>query len=127
MSRHDERDELAFVPEQLRGKRFGKEPHAYSSDVAKFSATLALRRNGQITLPSEVRRRMRASEGDVFVAEVRTPDEIVLRKKSLVDASQVYFWTDEWQRGEREAREDIRRGRVKRFRSAKAFISDLKR
>jgi len=95
--------------------------------MAKFSATLTLRRNGQITLPSEVRRRMRASEGDVFVAEVRTPDEIVLRKKSLVDASQVYFWTDEWQRGEREAREDIRRGRVKRFRSVKALISDLRR
>ena len=94
--------------------------------MAKFSATLTLRRNGQITLPSEVRRRMRASEGDVFVAEVRTPDEIVLRKKSLVDSSQVYFWTDDWQRGEREAQEDIRRGRVKRFRSAKALISDLK-
>jgi len=67
--------------------------------MAKASAVLTLRRNGQITLPSEVRRRMRASEGDVFVAEVRTPDELVLRKKSLVDASQAYFWTDEWQRG----------------------------
>jgi antitoxin PrlF len=95
--------------------------------MAKASTVLTLRRNGQITLPSEVRRRMHASEGDVFVAEVRTPDEIVLRKKSLVDASQAYFWTDEWQRGEREAQEDIQRGRVKRFRSAKALISDLKR
>ena len=95
--------------------------------MAKSSAILTLRRNGQITLPSEVRRRMHASEGDVFVAEVRTPDEIVLRKKSLVDASQAYFRTDEWQRGEREAQEDIQRGRVKRFRSAKALISDLKR
>jgi len=70
--------------------------------LAKTTAILTLRRNGQITLPSEVRRRMRASEGDVFVAEVRT-DEIVLRKKSLVDSSQAYFRTDEWQRGEREA------------------------
>ncbi len=95
--------------------------------MPKSSAILTLRRNGQITLPSEVRRHMRASEGDVFVAEVRSPDEIVLRKKSLVDASQAYFWTDEWQRGEHQAQEDIRHGRVKRFRSAKALISDLKR
>ena len=95
--------------------------------MAKASPVLTLRRNGQITLPSEVRRRMRASEGDVFVAEVRAPDEIVLRKKSLVDASQAYFWTDEWQRGEREAQDDVRRRRVKRIRSAKALISDLKR
>ena len=95
--------------------------------MTKASPVLTLRRNGQITLPSEVRRRMHVSEGDVFVAEVRAPDEIILRKKSLVDASQAYFWTDEWQRGEREAQEDIRRRRVKRFRSAKALISDLKR
>jgi AbrB family looped-hinge helix DNA binding protein len=95
--------------------------------MPKFTAVLTLRRNGQLTLPAEVRRRLRASEGDVFLAEVRDADEVVLRRKRLVDASQAYFWTDEWQRGEREAREDIRRGRVKRFRSAKTLITDLKR
>lgn len=95
--------------------------------MAKTPAILTLRRNGQITLPAEVRRRMHATEGDVFLAEVRDDDEIVLRKKSLVDASQAYFWTDQWQHGEREAQEDIRRGRVKRFRSAKALVADLQR
>jgi hypothetical protein len=50
--------------------------------------------------------------GDVFVAEVRDPNQIVLRRQSLVDASQAYFWTDEWQRGERKAQEDIGRERV---------------
>src|SRR5687768_11009841 len=88
---------------------------------------LTLRHNGQITLPADIRRRMRATDGDVFLAEVRDEDEIVLRKKSLVDASQAYFWTEAWQRGEREAQEDIRAGRVKRFRSAKALVADLKR
>ncbi len=95
--------------------------------MAKSSAILTLRRNGQITLPAEVRRRARASEGDVFLAEVRDSDEIVLRKKSLVDASQAYSWTDEWQRGEREAQEDIRRKGVTRFRPATALVADLKR
>jgi len=95
--------------------------------MAKPSAILTLRRNGQLTLPADIRRRMHATDGDVFLAEVRDDDEIVLRKKSLVDASQAYFWTDEWQRGEHEAQEDIQRRRVKRFRSAKALIADLKR
>jgi AbrB family looped-hinge helix DNA binding protein len=95
--------------------------------MAKTPAILTLRRNGQITLPADVRRRIRATEGDVFLAEVRDDNEIVLRKKSLVDASQAYFWTDEWQRGEREAQDDIRRGRTKRFRSAKALVTDLQR
>jgi len=71
--------------------------------MARSSPNLTLRRHGQITLPAEVRRRVGASEGDAFVAEVRDADQIVLRKKSLVDASQSYFWTVEWPRGEREA------------------------
>ena len=78
---------------------------------------LTLRRNGQITLPAEVRRLASASEGDVFLAEVRDADEIVLRKKKLVDASRSYFWTDAWQQGEQEAQENIRHARTKRFRS----------
>jgi AbrB family looped-hinge helix DNA binding protein len=95
--------------------------------MARSTALLTVRRNGQLTLPADVRRRARVAEGDVFLAEVRDPDEIVLRKKSLVDASQAYFWTAAWQRGEREAQDDIRRGRTKRFRSAKALVADLKR
>jgi len=97
------------------------------NDMARSATVLTLRRNGQLTLPAEIRRRVKATEGDLFLAEVRDPDEIVLRRKSLVDASQAYFWTEEWQRGEREATEDIKRGRVKRFRSAKALIADLER
>jgi bifunctional DNA-binding transcriptional regulator/antitoxin component of YhaV-PrlF toxin-antitoxin module len=80
--------------------------------VAKPSVVLARRRNRQITLPLELRRRLRVTAGDVFVAEVRDPNQIVLRRQSLVDASQAYFWTDEWQRGERKAQEDIGRERV---------------
>lgn len=95
--------------------------------MARASEVVTLRRNGQLTLPAGLRKKIRTSEGDVFVAEVRGPDEIVLRRKQLIDASQAYFWTEEWQEGEREAQKDIRRGRVKRFRSAKALISDLKR
>ncbi len=40
---------------------------------------------------------------------------------------QGYFWTEAWQRGEREATADIRAGRTKRTRSAKALVTDLKR
>lgn len=95
--------------------------------MAKASEVVTLRRNGQLTLPADLRKKIRAADGDVFVAEVRGADEIVLRRKQLIDASQAYFWTPEWQEGEREAQADIRRGRLKRFRSAKALIADLKR
>jgi len=95
--------------------------------MSRETRVVTLRRNGQLTLPAEVRKRARAAPGDLFVAEVTTPDVIVLRRQRLVDASQEYFWSERWQEGEREAEEDIRRGRVKRFTSAKALITDLKR
>jgi hypothetical protein len=42
-----------------------------------------------------------------------------------VDASQAYFWTEEWQTGERKADEDIKAGRVKRFKSAADAVKYL--
>jgi hypothetical protein len=45
--------------------------------------------------------------------------------KKLVDKSQAYFWTRKWQEGEREADQDIKAGRVKKFDSVEELISDL--
>jgi len=89
------------------------------------SRIVSLRANGQVTIPAEIRAQAHARPGDLFVAEV-TDDAIVLRRKQLIDADQAYFWTEEWQRGEREATEDIKHGRYKSFRSARALIADLR-
>ena len=45
--------------------------------------------------------------------------------KKLVDKSQAYFWTRKWQKGEKEAAEDIKAGRVKTFDSVDELIKDL--
>ena len=87
---------------------------------------MTLRPNGQLTLPAELRSKARAEPGDIFVADVED-GVIMLRPKKLIDASQAYFWTEEWQAGEREAAEDIAKGRTKRFRSAEELIRDLHR
>ena len=42
------------------------------------------------------------------------------------DADTAYFWTPEWQAGEREADEDIREGRLTRFDDADAAIRHLR-
>ena len=63
----------------------------------------------------------------MFIAEVTANEDIVLRRRRLVDAGQAYFWTDSWQKGEREAQADIRAGRTKRFKTAKGLIADLER
>ena len=45
--------------------------------------------------------------------------------KKIVDKSQAYFWTKQWQEGEKEADKDIRAGRVKTFDSVEELIKDL--
>jgi len=45
--------------------------------------------------------------------------------KKLVDKSQAYFWTKQWQKGEKEADEDIKAGRVRTFESVDELIKDL--
>lgn len=81
-------------------------------------------RHGQITLPSSVRRELGIEEGDII--EISIEDErAVLIPKRLVDKSQAYFWTKEWQEAEREADQDIRHGRMRSFDSAEELLKDL--
>ena len=43
----------------------------------------------------------------------------------LSDKSQAYFWTKQWQEGEKEADEDIKAERVKTFESVEDLLKDL--
>lgn len=52
-------------------------------------------------------------KGEVFV-----PPE-------TIDPDQAYFWTPEWQKGEREASKDIAEGRVKAFDNIEDFIAEM--
>jgi AbrB family looped-hinge helix DNA binding protein len=76
---------------------------------------LQVRSNGQITLPTSVRRQTALKEGDVLEVMVEPDGAIRLVPKVLVERSQAYFWTERWQQGEREAEADIQAGRVHRF------------
>ncbi|MFZ3122510.1 MAG: hypothetical protein WA104_03970 [Thermodesulfovibrionales bacterium] len=49
------------------------------------------------------------------------------KSKSLVDKSQAYFWTDEWQKGERKAEEAKKRKEFKDFKNVRDAIKWLKK
>ncbi len=87
-------------------------------------SVVKVQKNKNITLPMWVMQRFRLGTGD-FVQVEETKDGVMLKPAKLVDPSQTYFWTKEWQAGEREAEEDIRKGRVKAFKSIKELIKDL--
>jgi len=81
-------------------------------------------RNGQITIPAAIRQELEIQEGDDVEGTV-VDDTVVLTPKQLVDKSQAYFWTEEWQAAEREADEDIRAGRIQTFESVDELLADL--
>ena len=83
-----------------------------------------IRTKGQITLPDTVRKAARLTDGDYLEISVEA-GAIVMRPKKLIDANQAWFWTDAWQRGEREASQDIAKGRTRRSDDADAFLDSL--
>ena len=68
-------------------------------------------RNHQVSIPKDIRDRLGLQEGDYVEFEERD-GEIVMVPKRLIDADQAWFWTPEWQAGERAADDDIKAGRV---------------
>ena len=83
-----------------------------------------IRAKGQLTIPREVRAAAHLQEGDPVEIEI-TADGTLLRPKKLIDASQAWFWSPEWQQGEREASADIKAGRVRTSGSSEAFLESL--
>ncbi len=82
-------------------------------------------RSGQVTLPANARRRLKLEEGDYLEVRV-TEDSIILTPKVLIDKSQAYFWTPEWQAAEHEASADIAEGRVQEFEDVDHLLAALR-
>ncbi|MGO9910082.1 MAG: AbrB/MazE/SpoVT family DNA-binding domain-containing protein [Acidimicrobiales bacterium] len=88
-------------------------------------ARTTLRAKGQLTLPDDIRKAAHLEEGDLLEAEI-TADGILLRPQKLIDATQAWFWTAEWQAGEREADADRSAGRVETFASGDEVVGALR-
>ena len=86
---------------------------------------LQIRDNGQITLPTSIRRKTNLKSGDMLEVNIEPDGSIRLIPQMAIDRSQAYFWTNRWQEGERQAEEDIRSGRVEKFDNADDLIADL--
>lgn len=104
----------------------------YSSAVVlhwrfQVATTVKVRSKHSVTIPAEVRKRVRLEIGDRVEVAV-DGDRIVIRPVIEIPRDQAWYWTKAWQSKEREADEDIAAGRVAGpFRSGKALIRSLKR
>ena len=89
-------------------------------------AAHAVTSKGQITIPKKIRDKFGLVPG--ALASIEEQDgKIVLTPQRLIDADQAWFWTPEWQEGQREAEKDIRAGRVSKvYDDVDEFIADLR-
>lgn len=83
-----------------------------------------VRAKGQITIPREIRERAHLEEGDPVEIEM-VPEGILLKPRKVIDSTQAWFWTPDWQAGEREASADIAEGRVEVFESEDDLLGSL--
>jgi len=77
-----------------------------------------------LTLPEEIRAAAHLEEGDLLEAEI-TDEGILLRPQKVIDATQAWFWTPEWQRKEHEAEADKAAGNVERYDGDEKFLAAL--
>ena len=80
---------------------------------------------GRITLPKAVREAANLKQGDALQLRV-TPDGVLLCRAEERDPDQWWYWTEEWQAGERRADEESRDpNRVRRILSSDEFLAEL--
>lgn len=66
----------------------------------------------QITVPDEVLEQLGVQEGDEIEFTAQEDGTVALRGWTSIPTDQKWFWTPEWQEGEREADTDIAAGRT---------------
>ncbi|WP_329564752.1 AbrB/MazE/SpoVT family DNA-binding domain-containing protein [Kitasatospora sp. NBC_01266] len=84
-----------------------------------------LRKNGEVTIPQDIRKQLELQEGDHLVVAVED-GRIVMTPASVIPEDQAWFWTPEWQAKEQEVEEDLARGkRGTVFEDGEAFLRHL--
>jgi bifunctional DNA-binding transcriptional regulator/antitoxin component of YhaV-PrlF toxin-antitoxin module len=87
---------------------------------------VAIQGRGVLTLPAEFRRRHRLDEPGAQVSLVETDDgRIELIPLVAIPADQRWFWTERWQKLEREVDDAVTAGEVEVFDDAESFLANL--
>ena len=83
---------------------------------------------GLIALPADLRRRLDLDRPGAQVEIVERADGVIeLRPMIAVPADQAWFWTERWQRMEREVDDLVGRGDVTHHDSAEELFAELDR
>ena len=83
-----------------------------------------LRERSQITLPTEIVKKLKLNPGDnvdIYIED----DKIIVKPVLIIDRSQSWFWSKEWQEKEKELEEDLKSGRIQEAKDVDELIKKL--
>lgn len=89
------------------------------------TAITTVRGKGQVTIPADLRAAAGIDEGTVVEMSVTERGVLEVRPKVLVNAEDAWFWTAEWQAGEREASAQLAAGKGMVYASDDEFLAAL--
>ena len=70
-----------------------------------------LKTKSQVTIPKQIVRKLNLKPGDKLEFSL-DDDRIIIKPVAIVDRSQAWFYTPEWQEGEKEVDRQIREGKI---------------
>ena len=86
-----------------------------------------VRPKGQVTLPSEIRNLLGLNEGDDLAFSLNEQGQVIITRLEVIPPDQAWFWTEQWQKVEREAQADIDARRVHRYANIDEAVSALEK
>lgn len=86
---------------------------------------VTVQKRGVIAIPSSIRRHFGLDQPGAQLEVIEGEGEIVLRPHVAVPADQAWFWTERWQRMEREANQAVAEGRVVAAVDVDEFLAEL--
>jgi AbrB family looped-hinge helix DNA binding protein len=91
------------------------------------STVMKISPQGQIRIPKEVMQTLNIEKGDYVEVEI-DQGRIILKPRKLIDPTQGWYWTKEWQKMEAEVDEELETDRLSQeFRTAEEGLKWLKK
>ena len=83
-----------------------------------------LRERSQVTLPAEIIKKLDLKAGDNLEITLEE-DKIVIKPVLVIDRSQSWFWSKDWQDKEKEVEAGARSGKIHRASGFKDLVEKL--
>ena len=92
--------------------------------MGQVVGNIIVQKRGVVSLGLLKEHNIPLNDGDIFQVQIED-GRVILIPMKLIPADQTWFWSGEWQKGEKEAEEDIVAERVKSFENAEDLLKDL--